>query len=113
VAEELIWKVRVVKTYHEAHNHILIGAVRARDSVSVELHCRPFHFGRLVNGLKDVTPGEVGTRIIPWLQIEIINVLPTDFRFVEAELGTDGDGNIVLRDGSYACPIVTRREPRQ
>ncbi len=107
-----VWKVRVVKTYHEAHNHLLIGEVVSKDTVCVELNCRSFHFGRLVNSLKDVRTGDLGIRIIPWSHIEIINVLPAEFNPGQAELGLDGEGSIFLKDRVYACPIVTSREPR-
>ncbi len=108
----IVWKVRVVKAYHEAHNHLLIGEVLAKDSVCVELNCRSFHFGRLVNSLKDVLAGELGIRIIPWSHIEIINVLPDEFDFAEAKLSIDAEGSILLEDRAHACPIATRREPR-
>ena len=107
-----VWKIRVVKAYAEAHNHLLIGKVIARDTVCVELNCRSFHFGRLVNSLKDVRAGDLGVRIIPWSHIEIINVLPAEFNPGEAELSLDGDGNILLKGSAYACPIVTSQEPR-
>ena len=109
----VVWKVRVVKAYAEAHNHLLIGEVLANDAVRVELNCRSFHFGRLVNSLKDVRTGDLGRRIIPWSQIEIINVLPDDFGFAEAQLAVDQEGSILLKGRAYACPIVTSREPRR
>ena len=111
-ATSVIWKVRVVKRYPEAHNHLLIGKVLAKDGVCIELDCRSFHFGRLINSLKDVQAGESGRRIIPWSHIEIINVLPDDFDYREAELSLDREGNILLKDRRYACPIATRSEPR-
>jgi len=107
-----VWKVRVVKSYAEAHNHLLIGEVFARDTVCVELNCRSFHFGRVVNSLKDVREGDLSIRIIPWSHIEIINVLPAEFNPGEAKLGLDGEGNILLKDRVYTCPVVTSRESR-
>ena len=108
----VVWKVRVVKAYAEAYIHLLIGRVLARDGVCVELDCRSFHFGRVVNNLKDARVGDWGARIVPWLHIEIINVLPQRFDPREAELDLDGEGNILLKDRVYGCSIVTSREPR-
>lgn len=108
----VIWKVRVVKAYPEAHNHLLIGEVLAKDRVCVEMNCRSFHFGRVVNSLKDIRAGDVGVRIIPWAHIEIINVLPADLNYREAELSLDREGNIFLRDSQHICPIAARGEPR-
>lgn len=108
----VVWKVRTVKAYPEARNHLLIGEVRAKDRVCVEMNCRSFHFGRAVNSLKDIRVGEVDVRIIPWTHIEIVNVLPAEFNYHEAELSLDREGNIFLRDRHRVCPIATRGEPR-
>jgi len=101
-----------MKAYHEAHNHLLVGEVVSKDCVFIEMHCRSFHFGRSVNSLKDIRAGELGTRMVPWSQVEIINVLPAAFDSASAKLESDHCGNIFLADGSYACPLVTSREPR-
>ncbi len=113
-SSSLVWKVRAVKAYSEAHNHLLVGEVRAKDRVCVELNCRSFHFGRMANSVKDVRAGDLGVRIIPWTYIEIVNVLPGDFDYRKAELTIDREGNILLRDRhhDHACPIATRNEPR-
>ena len=108
----VIWKIRTVKAYPEAHNHLLIGEVRAKDRVCVEMNCRSFHVGRAVHSLKNIRAGELGIRIIPWTHIEIINVLPTDFDYCEAELSIDREGDILLKDRRHVCPIATRQEPR-
>ena len=107
-----VWKVRTVKAYPEAHNHLLIGEVLGRSMVCVELNCRSFHFGRLVNSLKGVHEGDLGVRIIPWSHIEIINVLPGEFDFDKAKLSMEEDGNILLKGQRHVCPIVVSREPR-
>ena len=76
------------------------------------LDCRSFHFGRLVNSLKDVRTGEPSRRLIPWSRIEIVNVLPTDFNYREAELSMDREGNILFKDRRHVCPIATPSESR-
>ena len=41
-----IWKIRTVKEYTDAHNHILVGRVLAITDSYVRLHCRSYHFGK-------------------------------------------------------------------
>ncbi len=108
-----VWKIRVVKSYPEAQNHLLVGTVLANNSVCIKMKCRSFHFGRLVHSLKDIRTGSLGIRIIPWSQIEIINVLPTDFHSHDCKLDIDSQGNIFLNDQNHLCPLVTKKEPRQ
>ena len=102
-----IWKVRSIKPYPDAHNHLLIGQVAGRDNVCVELMCRSFHYGRAVNGPKDIITGTIGKRIVPWSRIEIINELPASFDYQNAKLKADQAGGIVLSDDCYSCPIIT------
>lgn len=78
----------------------------------VSLFCRSFHFGRNVNGPKDIVPGELGRRIIPWSRIEIINELSEHFNFAQARLAKDAKGNILLSDGENSCVLASRRDGR-
>jgi hypothetical protein len=103
----LIWKVRSVKPYPGAHNHLLVGQVASRDAVCLELMCRSFHYGRVVSVLKDIVVGSIGKRIVPWNRIEIINELPASFDFQNAKLHADQKGGVFFSDGHYFCPIVT------
>ena len=103
----LIWKMRFVKSYPDAHNHLLIGQVTGRDEVCVELMCRSFHYGRAVNGPKDITMGAIGKRIVPWSRIEIINELPASFDYQNAKLKADQKGGVFFSDSHFFCPIVT------
>ena len=107
-----IWKVRAIKPYPEAHNHLLIGRVLAQHGPCLSLLCRSFHFGRNVNGAKDIIAGSLGKRIIPWSRIEIINELPEYFNFEQARLVKDAKGNVSLSDGDTVCPIASRRDGR-
>jgi hypothetical protein len=107
-----IWKVRAVKAYPEAHNHLLIGAVSGRDACTVEMNCRSFHFRRVTGGVKDIRVGGLGVRLIPWSRVEIINVLPNDFDCGRATLTTDDSGNVILSDGRDHCLITAQREAK-
>jgi len=104
-----IWKIRAVKPYVEAHNHCLVGRVLCRDDASVTLKCRSFHFGRLVNGVKDVSVGMLEVRIIPWVRIEIVNVLSSSFSYHNAKLSLCENGGVVLSDGSDSCVLAPPR----
>ncbi len=105
----LIWKVRSIKPYLDAHNHLLIGQVVRRDEVCLELMCRSFHYGRAASGPKDIAVGTVGKRIVPWNRIEIVNELPASFDYQSAKLTADQKGGIFFSGGHYSCPIVTVR----
>ncbi|MFH0962889.1 MAG: hypothetical protein V2A58_02635 [Planctomycetota bacterium] len=103
-----IWKVRVVKPYPEAHNHLFIGEMVTRDGVAIELLCRTFHFARSVASVKEITVGPLGRRIVPWTRVEVINVLPADFDFKESELVMGPKGEIGLSDRRYFVAVAHR-----
>ncbi len=108
---KVIWKVRIVKPYAEAHNHLLIGHVTHRDAASLEMICRTFHYGRPATSAKDVRVGPLGKRIIPWHRVEIINELPSSFDYQGARLHADDNG-VHLTDGHYHCLIVVPAQHR-
>ena len=108
----MICKIRAVKSYPEAQNHILIGEVRRADNVAVEIHCRTFHYGKAVNKTDDIRGSAPDVRIIPWSRIEIVRILPEHFDYANATLQSDGEGNIALCDDQHACSIITTRAPR-
>jgi hypothetical protein len=105
--DKAIWQIRFVKAYPDAHNHILVGQVVARDAVCVKLLCKAYHFGRVVNRLRDIREGPLSTRIVPWQRIEVVHELPAGFGFRRAWLAADDEGNYVLFDGSFASPILS------
>ena len=100
-----IWKVRSVKSYAEAHNHLLVGRLVEANDAFVRLHCRSFHFTQTANAPRDIRTGAVQTRILPWSRIEIVNVLPEGFDFQAAKLQLAPEGMIVLSDGKISCRI--------
>lgn len=100
-----IWKVRSVKNYPEAHNHIFIGRVLGITQSYVRLDCRTYHFGRTINNPKDIRVGTHGVRILPWNRIEFINELPAGFDYAGADLITNRQGKIALSDGKGDCVL--------
>ncbi|MFA5293316.1 MAG: hypothetical protein WC496_09820 [Phycisphaerae bacterium] len=103
-----IWKIRTVKTYPEAHNHIIVGHVLEITSSYVRMDCRTYHFGKMVNSEKDVYAGINMVRIIPWTRIEIINELSESFDYADAHLSGNKDGTINIKDKQYAYSLVSQ-----
>jgi len=110
--DKRIWKIRTVKSYAEAHNHILVGEVLSTQDSCVRLCCRTYHFGRSVGGPRDIKAGGEGVRIVPWIRIEIVNELPSIFDYSSATLAADKTGNVVLTDGRTSCIIASSFDNR-
>lgn len=100
-----IWKIRTIKNYPEAHNHLLVGKVLEITSTYVCLHCRTYHFGRIISRPDDVQIGNLTNRIIPWSRIEIINELPPDFDYVRNRVTADREGEVIFQDDRHVCPV--------
>lgn len=103
-----IWKVRIVKPYAGAHNHLIVGEVLHDTPTWLRLKGRTYHFGRTVERVSDIKVGSRAVRIVPWNRIELVNELPASFDYVNAKVVADGKGNISLKDARYACPIVVK-----
>jgi hypothetical protein len=109
--EPRVWKIRAIKNYADAHNHILVGKVLEVTDSYVRLHCRTYHFAQELNGPEDVLVGAVMVRVIPWSRIEIINELPANFDYVHSTVISDRPGQVLFRDKQYMCPIGRGSEP--
>jgi hypothetical protein len=107
-----IWKLRTVKEYHDAHNHILVGQVLESNSSYIRLHCKSYHFGKVVNSAGDIREGCLMVRIIPWDRVEIINELPNTFTYANAKVTKDTDGTVLLKDDTYVCSLVYQYDRR-
>ena len=103
--ERKIWKVRTVKNYPDAHNHLFIGQVLAITQSYIRLDCKTYHFGKTINSPKNIRAGMKGVRILPWNRIELINELPSSFDYSKADLVTKDDGKIALSDGKTDCVL--------
>ena len=109
---EKIWKLRTVKDYPEAKNHIFVGkAVEITDSYVV-LDCRTYHFGRTVNQPRDIRVGAVEFRVIPWGRIELVNLLDKDFDYKKPKIVKDENGTISLKSGSTICTLYRANDSR-
>ncbi len=110
--EKQIWKIRTVKNYPEAHNHLFIGQVLEMNRSYVRLDCRTYHFGKTASNIRDIRAGARGIRILPWNRIELINELPCMFDYVSAELVSDENGKIALSDGKINCMLSSSYDNR-
>jgi hypothetical protein len=110
--EKKVWKVRTVKNYPEAHNHLFIGRVLELTKSYIRLECRTYHFGKAIDGVKDVRAGTKGVRILPWNRIELINELPSFFDYSKAELVYNKNGKIALSDGKIDCVLSSSYDSR-
>ena len=106
-----VWKIRAIKNYPEAHNHILVGKVLEITDSYVRLHCRTFHFGPSLDSPEDVLIGDAMVRVIPWSRIEVINELPTDFDYIKSTVISDKPGQVLFKDKQYLCPMGRGSEP--
>ena len=103
--ERKIWKIRTIKNYPDAHNHILVGKVLEITDSYVRLRCRTYHFGRLINKPEDIQIGNLMVRVVPWSRIEIINEMPPMFDYRRNTLIADKEGEVLFSDGENTCPV--------
>ncbi len=104
-SDSQVWKIRTIKNYPEAHNHILVGKVLGVTDSYVRLHCTTYHFAKVVNKPEDIQIGNLMVRVVPWSRIEIINELPPTFDYVRSRLIADKEGEVLFEDGRHACPV--------
>ena len=104
-----IVRVRWVKPYPTAHNHVAVGTVMDETNNYLVLLCRMYHFGsnlgsggkraKMLKGqyVNGVLEGNKETRIIPWHCIEVMHELPTATDW-EADAYTDESGYCYLNN---------------
>ncbi|MCK4821357.1 hypothetical protein KA005_36665 [bacterium] len=100
-----IWKIRTIKNYPEAHNHILVGKILEITDSYVRLHCRTYHCGRVINKPEDIQIGDLMVRVVPWSRSEIIKELPPTFNYIKSTLIAVKEGEVLFQDGQHACPV--------
>lgn len=109
---EKIWKLRTVKDYPGAKNHVFVGKVVEINSSFVMLDCRTYHFGKNVNLPRDVHCGDVELRMVPWSRIELVNLIDENFDYKKAEVIKDDKGNICLKAGLLRCVLYGTNDSR-
>jgi hypothetical protein len=100
-----IWKIRTIKNYPDAHNHLLLGKVLEITNSYIKIHCRTYHFGRIINRPEEIQIGGLMVRVVPWSRVEIINELPATFDYVRNGLTTDKEGEVLFQDGRHTHPV--------
>lgn len=104
-SERRVWKIRTIKNYPEAHNHLLVGKVLEITDSYVRLRCRTYHFERIINRPEDVQIGSLMVRVVPWSRIEIINEMPPTFDYRRSTLIADKEGEALFSDTVHTCPV--------
>lgn len=99
-------RLRWVKNYSKAHNHIAIGLVVDETPNYIRLHCRVYHFGPYAGGTRAVVQSDASLRIVPWSRVEVIHELGEKVRWnVKATFTDKGDCILMNEDRTH----VTRR----
>lgn len=108
-----IVRIRWVKPYAQAHNHVAVGEVRRETNNYLTLYCRTFHFGTKIGDVRGnksrlsvdeevsgIIEGKLMIRSIPWSRIEVITELPEDTDWqVPAEV-----------DGTGLCQLLNQHQ---
>jgi hypothetical protein len=103
--ETKIWKIRTIKNYPDAHNHLLLGKVLEITDAYVRIHCRTYHFGKAINRPEDIQVGDLMTRVVPWSRVEIINEMPSTFDYIKNTLITNKEGEVLFQDGRHTSHV--------
>ncbi|MBI5818435.1 MAG: hypothetical protein HZA88_05565 [Verrucomicrobia bacterium] len=97
----LIVKVRWLKPYEGAQNHICIGEVLAETPQCLKVLGRTYHFRRPQGNIRAVQTSAIKVRWIPWNRIEMVTELHPDTDWRNLQLKVD-DNNRVSVTGSVA-----------
>ena len=110
-------KIRWVKSYPSAHNHIAVGEIVESELQYLTVYCKTYHFGQLIEGAKGmikpgvysggILEGSAQVRIIPWSRIEVIHVLDDDLEW-NVPAGFDSTGTCVLLNENKTVIIHAR-----
>ena len=102
-----IVRIRWMKPYPTAHNHVAIGSVIDETDNYLVVLCKTYHFGDHIGGKKTklitgkyingVLEGDKATRIIPWHRIEILHELPSSTEW-QTDTYTDESGLCYLNN---------------
>ena len=103
--ESTIWKIRTIKSYPEAHNHLLVGRVLQVTESYIRIHGRSYHYGRVVSKAEDIKISGLQVRVVPWSRVEIINELPPTYDYVRNALIATGEGQVLFTDGKSHEPV--------
>ena len=109
-AKRSIWKIRFVKNYPGAANHLMIGEVLEQTPMWVSIKGKTYHYGKTLSRLADVKIGMLSTRIVPWDRIEVIHEMPESLDYTTAELVSGEDGTVSLKDDVHKFPIFNAYE---
>lgn len=99
-------RIRWVKNYARAHNHVAVGLVMEETPVYLKLHCRTYHFGPFAGGSNGVVQTDASIRVVPWSRIEVLHDLGEGVRW-NAKAHFNDKGDCVLMNPDKT--LVNRR----
>ncbi|GEM_PF-4397334 len=92
--EPKVVKIRWVKAYEGAQNHVCIGQVVEETPNCRKIQGRTWHFRRPQGGAKSVLSSQVKIRWIPWERIEVVTELPSDTDWACLRFEVDVQGRL-------------------
>ena len=92
--EARIVKIRWVKAYEGAQNHVCIGQVVEETPNVLKVRGRTWHFRRPQGGAKTVVSSQAKLRWIPWERIEVVTELPEDTDWEHLRFEVDPQGRL-------------------
>ena len=100
-ATKMIVKVRWLKPYEGAQNHICIGEVLEETSQCLKILGRTYHFRRPQGNVRAVQTSGIKVRWIPWNRIEVVTELHPDTDWRNLQLKVDVSNRVSVT-GSVA-----------
>lgn len=92
-------KLRTKKCYKDAANHVIVGNVVMANDIYVQMTCKTYHYKGTFVDSDRVVEGTIETRVIPWSNVECINVLDESFNWRNAVI-------VKRKDGLYLSPPI-------
>lgn len=89
-------KIRWVKPYEEAQNHVFIGQVLEETPNYLKVLGKTYHFRKAQGGLAAVQHSPAKVRWIPWNRIEVVTELPEDTDWEHLRLQVDSRNQLCV-----------------
>ncbi|MBI5684856.1 MAG: hypothetical protein HZC54_07235 [Verrucomicrobia bacterium] len=97
----MVVKVRWLKPYEGAQNHICIGEVLAETPQCLKVLGRTYHFRKPQGNVRAVQTSAIKVRWIPWNRIEVVTELHPDTDWRNLQLKVDNNNRVSVT-GSVA-----------
>ncbi|MFA6563278.1 MAG: hypothetical protein WCV00_15320 [Verrucomicrobiia bacterium] len=98
---KMVVKVRWLKPYEGAQNHICIGEVLAETPQCLKVLGKTYHFRKPQGNMRAVQTSAIKVRWIPWNRIEVVTELHPDTDWRNLQLKVDNNNRVSVT-GSVA-----------